>query len=79
MGIPVVTVGKLSEPGAAQAVLDQGQADLVALSRPLIADPLAASKLLAGQDDAINRCKECLSCFAAIRKGPIKCSVNPAV
>ena len=79
VGIPVVTVGKLSEPGAAQAVLDQGQADLVALSRPLIADPLAASKLLAGQDDAIIRCKECLSCFAAIRKGPIKCSVNPAV
>ncbi len=79
VGIPVVTVGKLSEPGAAQAVLDQGQADLVALSRPLIADPLVAGKLLAGQDDAIIRCKECLSCFAAIRKGPIKCAVNPAV
>ena len=77
--IPVITVGKLSEPGAAQAVLDQGQADLVALARPLIADPQVAGKLLAGQDQAITRCRQCLSCFAAIRKGPIKCSVNPAV
>jgi 2,4-dienoyl-CoA reductase-like NADH-dependent reductase (Old Yellow Enzyme family) len=79
VGIPVATVGKLAEPGAAQAVLDRGQADLVALARPLIADPQAPAKLLAGQDDAIVRCKECLACFAAIRKGPIRCGVNPAV
>jgi 2,4-dienoyl-CoA reductase-like NADH-dependent reductase (Old Yellow Enzyme family) len=77
--IPVITVGKLAEPGVAQAVLDQGHADLVALARPLIADPLAAGKLLAGRDAEINRCKECLACFAAIRKGPIRCSVNAAV
>ena len=79
VGIPVATVGKLAEPGAAQAVLDRGQADLVALARPLIADPQAAAKLLAGQDDAIIRCRECLACFAAIRKGAIHCGVNPAV
>jgi len=77
--IPVITVGKLAEPGAAQEVLDQGQADLVALARPLIADPQAAAKLLAGRDGEINRCRECLSCFAAIRKGGIKCSVNQAL
>jgi 2,4-dienoyl-CoA reductase-like NADH-dependent reductase (Old Yellow Enzyme family) len=79
VGIPVATVGKLAEPGLAQAVLDRGQADLVALARPLIADPQAAAKLLAGQDDAIVRCRECLACFAAIRKGAIRCSVNPAI
>jgi 2,4-dienoyl-CoA reductase-like NADH-dependent reductase (Old Yellow Enzyme family) len=60
-------------------VLDRGQADLVALARPLIADPLVAEKLLAGRDGEINRCGECLACFAAIRKGPIRCSVNAAV
>ena len=76
VGIPVIAVGKLADPGLAQGVLDRQQADLVALARPLIADPLAAGKLLAGQDAAIVRCKECLSCFAAIRKGPIHCSVN---
>jgi 2,4-dienoyl-CoA reductase-like NADH-dependent reductase (Old Yellow Enzyme family) len=79
VGIPVITVGKLAEPGAAQSVLDHGQADLVALARPLIADPLAAEKLLTGRDAEINRCGECLACFAAIRKGPIKCAVNAAL
>jgi len=77
VGVPVITVGKLSEPGVAQAVLDAGQADLVALARPLIADPQAARKLLDGRDEEIVRCRECLACFAAIRKGPVKCSVNP--
>ena len=79
VAIPVITVGKLSEPGLAQAVLDRGQADLVALARPLIADPRVADKLLAGRDAEIERCRECLACFAAIRKGPIRCSVNPGL
>ena len=76
VGIPVVTVGKLAEPGVAQAVLDRGDADLVALARTLIADPQAPGKLLSGRDAEINRCRQCLACFAAIRKGPVKCSVN---
>jgi 2,4-dienoyl-CoA reductase-like NADH-dependent reductase (Old Yellow Enzyme family) len=79
VGIPVIAVGKLGEPGAAQEVLDRGQADLVALARQLIADPRAAEKLLTGRDEEINRCRECLSCFAAIRKGGVKCAVNPAL
>ena len=76
VGIPVITVGKLAEPGAAQEVLDRGLADLVALARPLIADPQAAAKLLAGRDGEIDRCRECLSCFTAIRNGGIRCPVN---
>ena len=79
VGIPVITVGKLAERGSAQQVLDLDQADLVALARTLIADPKAPSKILAGQDDDVERCQECLACFAAIRKGPVKCSVNKAL
>lgn len=76
VGIPVITVGKLAEPGVAQEVLDRGQADLVALARPLIADPQAAQKLLEGRDLEVLPCRQCLACFSAIRKGPVKCSVN---
>jgi 2,4-dienoyl-CoA reductase-like NADH-dependent reductase (Old Yellow Enzyme family) len=76
VGIPVIVVGKLGEPGAAQQVLDLDQADLVALARTLIADPLAPNKILAGHEDEVERCQECLACFGAIRKGPVKCSVN---
>jgi len=75
-GIPVIAVGKLGEPGAAEQVLREGQADLVAIARQLIADPLAARKLLDGRADQIERCQECLTCFSAIPKGPVRCSVN---
>ena len=74
--IPVIAVGKLAEPGLAQGVLDAGQADLVALARQLIADPDTPTKLLEGRDDEIRRCRQCLACFASIRKGPLRCSVN---
>lgn len=77
--IPVIAVGKLAEPGQAQRVLDEGQADLVAVARQLIADPLTVGKLLGGREDAILRCKECLACFAAIRKGAITCTVNQEI
>ena len=76
LGIPVIAVGKLAEKGVAQRVLDAGQADLVAVGRQLIADPETGTKLLEGRDDEILRCRECLACFASIRKGPIRCAVN---
>lgn len=76
LGVPLIAVGKLAEPGRAQAVLDAGQADLVALGRQLIADPDSARKLLEGRDAELQRCQECLTCFAAIRTGAVKCSVN---
>ena len=79
LDIPVIAVGKLGEPGLAQAVLAAGQADLVALARQLIADPLAAAKLLEGREQDILRCQECLACFVSIRKGPLKCGVNKAL
>jgi len=74
--IPVIAVGKLGEPNAAQRVLDEGQADLVAIARQVIADPATPQKLLEGRDSSIVRCKECLSCLASIRQGSIRCSVN---
>jgi NADPH2 dehydrogenase len=78
-GIPVIAVGKLGEPGIAEQVLREGSADLIAIARQLIADPRAPEKLLAGRESDIERCQECLTCFASIRKGPVKCSVNKAL
>jgi 2,4-dienoyl-CoA reductase-like NADH-dependent reductase (Old Yellow Enzyme family) len=75
--IPVIVVGKLADHEVAQRVLDEGQADLVAIGRQLIADPDAATKLLAGRTADLVRCEECMSCFASIRLGPVTCTVNP--
>jgi 2,4-dienoyl-CoA reductase-like NADH-dependent reductase (Old Yellow Enzyme family) len=76
LGIPVIAVGKLGEQGLAQQVLDADQADLVAIARQLIADPETGTKILEGREEDIQRCQECLACFASIRKGPITCTVN---
>jgi 2,4-dienoyl-CoA reductase-like NADH-dependent reductase (Old Yellow Enzyme family) len=77
--VPVIAVGQLAAPGIAQRVLDEGQADLVALARQLIADPDAARKVLDGREGELRACTECFGCFASIRKGPVRCTVNRAV
>lgn len=77
--IPVIAVGRLGYLDLIQNALQTGQCDLVALARQVIADPLTPQKLLDGQEDTIERCSECLACFASIRKGPVKCSVNKSL
>jgi 2,4-dienoyl-CoA reductase (NADPH2) len=72
--IPVIAVGQLAAPGVAQRVLDEGQADLVALARQLIADPDAARKLLDGRAAEIVPCTECAGCFGSLRKGAVRCT-----
>ena len=74
--VPVIAVGKLGFPGVAQGVLDAGHADLIALGRQVIADPQSPRKILEGADGGVVRCKECMSCFASIRQGSIRCAVN---
>ncbi len=74
--VPVIAVGKMGKPGLAQDVLDQGQADLIALARQLIADPQAIRKILDGREEEIERCQECNLCFSSIRQGALRCGVN---
>jgi 2,4-dienoyl-CoA reductase-like NADH-dependent reductase (Old Yellow Enzyme family) len=71
-------VGQLAAPGLARRAVEEGQADLVALARQLIADPDAARKVLEGREAELNACTQCLGCFASIRKGPVRCTVNRA-
>jgi len=77
--IPVIVVGKLAEPGVASRVVDEGQADLVAIARQLIADPETPRKILAGRESEIQRCAECSACMASIRVGALRCSVHAGV
>lgn len=61
--IPVVTVGKLGNPGVAKEVIETGKADFVALARPLIADPMWVKKVEANRDDLIKSCLYCNECL----------------
>lgn len=39
LGVPVIAVGILEDPSLAESVLQQGQADIIALARGLLRDP----------------------------------------
>ncbi len=76
---PVIAVGGMEDPYAAEAVLRTGKADLVAIGRALITDPDLPRKVLEGRIDEIKACIKCNEkCFGNLTAGiPITCSVNP--
>ncbi len=79
VNVPVVAVGNIREPAVAEDILARGDADCVALGRPLIADPHWVEK--AKKNKPFNRCISCNVC-AGRRLAldlSIRCSVNPLV
>ena len=82
VGTRVIAVGKIATREVAESILEQGKADLVALGRPLIADPDWPNKLYEGCDDEIVPCvwdnRGCLR--DSIHAGkPIRCIQNGRV
>ena len=77
VGVPVIAVGRLHDPALAERVLAEGQADMVALGRQLIADPEWPRKVRAGRADEIRPCISCNTCVDGMREGArIQCLVN---
>ena len=62
VGIPVIGVGGIGQPGQAEAALSEGLVDLVAVGRAVLADPAWVRKTLAGQAETINPCRNCKRC-----------------
>lgn len=76
--LPVMTVGKLSDPRLVEEIIESGRADLIALGRVVTADPDFPRKILAKQYDDIRRCMSCNWCLstAFFRNESAKCAVN---
>jgi 2,4-dienoyl-CoA reductase (NADPH2) len=64
--VPVITAGRITTPELAEEILRQGKADLIALARPLFADPQWAKKAQTGQEEFIVHCKDCGTCFRSV-------------
>jgi NADPH-dependent 2,4-dienoyl-CoA reductase/sulfur reductase-like enzyme len=81
VSIPVIAVGRLGDPALIEAALQEGMADIVALGRPLVADPFFPAKMFGGASDAIRYCAACLEgCLGRVKAGEgLQCAVNPAV
>ncbi|MBW0100887.1 NAD(P)-binding protein [Pseudonocardia sp. KRD291] len=75
--VPVIGVGRLGDPALAARAVADGKLDIVALGRPLIADPHWVAKAQAGAP--VRRCLACNHCITNMRSGAqLSCVVNPA-
>ncbi len=57
--IPLVTSNRINTPEVAERVLAEGQADMVSMARPFLADADFVAKAAAGRADRINTCIGC--------------------
>ncbi len=80
LNIPVITSNRINTPEVAEDVLTRGDADMVSMARPFLADPNFVKKAAEGRADEINSCIACnQACLDHIFVGKISsCLVNPA-
>jgi 2,4-dienoyl-CoA reductase (NADPH2) len=79
VGIPVVASNRINMPADAEAILARGDADLISLARPFLADPHWVSKAATARPDEINTCIACnQACLDHVfRNRRATCLVNP--
>jgi len=79
--LPIIAAGRMGRKEKIVQVLGQGVADLVALGRPLLADPDLIEKWRTTQDSAILACGYCLQgCLHRLKNGePLGCNLNPTL
>ncbi len=77
--LPVVASNRINTPELAEDILASGDADLISMARPLLADPQFVNKAAAGLPQTINTCiacnQACLDQAFAEKWG--SCLVNP--
>lgn len=79
VNIPVITVGRISDPLMVEDILVSGKADAVAMGRASLTDPHWPEKAKKGDFNDIRTCIGCLQgCTASTYQGvPLYCLVNP--
>ncbi|MCC4235028.1 NADPH-dependent 2,4-dienoyl-CoA reductase [Vibrio anguillarum] len=79
LSVPVVTCNRINTPEEAEKILAMGQADMVSMARPFLADPEFVAKAEQGKAALINTCIGCnQACLDNVFKGKrASCLVNP--
>jgi 2,4-dienoyl-CoA reductase (NADPH2) len=77
--VPLCATNRINTPEVAEKVLAEGDADMVSMARPLLADPEFVNKAAAGRSDEINTCIACnQACLDHVFQRRIaSCLVNP--
>lgn len=78
VNVPVSAVGRIVDVEMAERVIESGMADMVAVGRPLLADPDWGEKIAAGKACDIRRCISCnKGCTDAIQNRQfLSCVLN---
>jgi len=80
VGLPVIAVGRFTDPSLANEVIARGEADLVAFGRQYLADPDFLIKAREGRPEDIRKCIACnQGCIERLMlgEGKIRCALNP--
>lgn len=79
LSIPLITSNRINTPEVAEEVLGRGDADMISMARPFLADPLFMQKAKDGVSDQINTCIGCnQACLDHVFSGKMtSCLVNP--
>jgi 2,4-dienoyl-CoA reductase-like NADH-dependent reductase (Old Yellow Enzyme family)/thioredoxin reductase len=78
--LPVIAVGRFTDPSLANEVIARGEADLVAFGRQYLADPDFLIKAREGRPEDIRKCIACnQGCIERLMlgEGKIRCALNP--
>ena len=77
--IPVITSNRINTPEVAEEVLQRGDADMISMARPFLADAEFVNKAATGRSDEINTCIGCnQACLDHVFNGEMaSCLVNP--
>lgn len=79
VSIPVVASNRINMPDEAEAIIARGDADMVSMARPFLADPDFVVKAATGRTDEINTCIGCnQACLDhTFQNKRASCLVNP--
>jgi 2,4-dienoyl-CoA reductase (NADPH2) len=79
VAVPLVTTNRINDPATAEAILARGDADMVSMARPLLADGEFVVKAATGRADEINTCIACnQACLDHVFERKLaSCLVNP--
>jgi len=79
LSVPVITSNRINTPEVAEEVLERGDADMISMARPFLADPNFVIKAMENRADEINTCIGCnQACLDHVFNGQMtSCLVNP--
>ena len=80
VSVPLITTNRINTPEVAEKILSSGQADMVSMARPFLADENFVVKAAANKSDEINTCIGCnQACLDHVfSQKRASCLVNPA-